>query len=169
MSNRRPVSNKSEFRVKDYEGKGLSEDEILEIKEAFDLFDVDKSGFIDKSELKSALNNLGIDNRNHTLNAMMKDLDKDNSGQVSFNEFLDMMTAKMSDKDTREDLEKVFRLFIGDDNADKISFKHLKRVANDLQESMTDPELQEMINRADVDKDNFVSLDEFIQIMTKKI
>ena len=34
-----------------------------------------------------------------------------------------MMTAKMSDKDTREDLEKVFQLFLGDDNADKIDIK----------------------------------------------
>ena len=169
MSNRRQVSNKSEFRAKDYEGKGLSEDEISEIKEAFDLFDVDKSGSIDKSELRNALQNLGIDNKNHTLNAMMKDLDKDNSGNVTLDEFLNMMTAKMSDKDTREDLEKVFRLFIGDDNSDKISFKHLRRVANDLQENMSDPELQEMINRADADRDNYVSLDEFIAIMTKKI
>lgn len=160
---------KNEFRAKDYEGKGLSEDEVTEIKEAFDLFDVDKSGSIDKSELRNALSNLGIDNRNHTLNAMMKDLDKDGNDQVSFEEFLNMMTAKMSDKDTREDLEKVFRLFIGDDKADKISLKHLKRVANDLQENMTDPELQEMINRADADRDSYVSLDEFIAIMTKKI
>ena len=170
MSNRRNFNNKGEFRPKDYEGRGLSDDEIMEIKEAFDLFDSDKSGTIDKSELRNALQNLGIDSRNHTLNTMMKDLDKDDSGSVTFDEFIDMMTAKMSDKDTREDLEKVFRLFLGDDtNADKISVKHLKRVANDLQESMTDTELHEMIARADLDKDNFVSLEEFIQIMTKKI
>jgi centrin-1 len=166
---RRPQPKK-EFRAKDYEGRGLSEDEVMEIKEAFDLFDSDKSGFIEKNELRSALLNLGIDNRNQTLTTIMKDLDKDDSGTVSFDEFIDMMTAKMSDKDTREDLEKVFRLFLGEDtNADKISVKHLKRVAQDLQETMTDAELHEMIARADTDKDQLVSLEEFIQIMTKKI
>jgi hypothetical protein len=30
------------------------------------------------------------------------------------------MTAKMSDKETREDLEKVLELFLGNDNFDKI-------------------------------------------------
>ena len=43
-----------------------------------------------------------------------------------------MITARMSDKDTPEDLIKVFDLFIGDDTADKIELKHLKRVAKEL-------------------------------------
>ena len=81
-----------------------------------------------------------------------------------------MMTAKMSDRDTREDLQKVFRLFIGDDDkADKIELKHLKKVARELNENMTDEELDEMIKRADLDHDNKVSFEEFYQIMTKKI
>ncbi len=124
---------KADSTYKKYEKFGLSEDEVMEIKEAFDLFDSDKSGSIDKSELKNALQNLGIDNRNHTLTTMMKDLDKDDNGTVSFEEFIEMMTAKMSDNDSREDLQKVFRLFIGDDSSDKISLKHLKKVAQELQ------------------------------------
>ena len=142
----------------------------MEIKEAFDLFDTDKSGEIDVEELKNALKNLGIDAKNQTLANMMADLDKDKSGQIDFNEFIDMMTAKMSDRDTREDLEKVFRLFLGDDDkADKITIKHLKRVARELNENMSDEELQEMIVRADLNKDQGVDFEEFYTIMTKKI
>jgi len=128
---------KNEFNPKKYDRYGLSEDEVMEIKDAFDLFDSDKSGQIDKSELKNALQNLGIDNKNQTLHNMMQDLDKDESGTISFEEFIEMMTAKMSDRDTKDDLKKVFRLFIGDDSTDKISVKHLRRVANDLQGNFT--------------------------------
>lgn len=171
---KKPVSgtqtNKKEFRAKDYEKNGLTEDEVLEIKEAFDLFDSDKSGEIDTDELKQALKNLGIDAKNQTLANMMADLDKDHSGKIDFNEFIDMMTAKMSDRDTREDLEKVFRLFLGDEEkADKITLKHLKRVARELNENMSEEELQEMITRADLNKDQGVDFEEFYQIMTKKI
>ena len=79
------------------------------------------------------------------------------------------MTAKMSDKDTPEELRKVFDLFIGDDTADKIELKLLKRVSKKLGENMNDDELNEMIVRADTDKDGKVSFDEFYAIMTKKI
>ena len=75
----------------------------------------------------------------------------------------------MSDKDTREDLKKVFVLFIGDEKADKIELKHLKRVAKELNENMSEDELNEMITRADTDRDGKVSFDEFYNIMTKKI
>ena len=164
------TNKKNEFDAKKYEKNGLTEDEVMEIKEAFDLFDTDKSGEIDTNELKQALKNLGIDAKNQTLANMMADLDKDNSGQIDFGEFIDMMTAKMSDRDTREDLEKVFRLFLGDDDkADKIQLKHLKRVARELNENMSEEELQEMITRADLNKDQGVDFEEFYTIMTKKI
>ena len=39
----------------------------MQIKEAFDLFDIDHSITIDTDELKQALENLGIDAKNQTL------------------------------------------------------------------------------------------------------
>ena len=162
-------SGKFEFNAKNYEKFGLSQEEITEIKEAFDLFDTDKSGNIDKFELKEALSNLGIDNKDPTINTMLKELDKDKSGNVGFIEFLEMMTAKMYEKDNKEDLYYVFRLFLGDDKTEKISVKHLQKVANDLQEKMTLDEINEMISRADIDKDGSVDFEEFYAIMTKKI
>ena len=163
------TTSKATFETKTYEKNGLTEDEVMEIKEAFDLFDTDKSGEIDVGELKQALTNLGIDAKNQTLQNMLADIDKNGNATIDFDEFIDMMTAKMSDKDTREDLEKVFDLFIGDDNTDKIDIKHLKRVCKELNENMTDDELNEMIVRADLDRDGKVNFEEFYAIMTKKI
>jgi centrin-1 len=98
---------------------------------------------------------------------MISDLDKNKSGTIDFEEFLDMMTARMSDKDTREDISKVFRLF-DDDNTGQITLRNLRRVARELGETMTDEELQEMVDRADSNGDGNVSLDDFYNIMTKK-
>ena len=61
-----------------------------------------------------------------------------------------MMTAKMGEKDSREEILKAFRLF-DDDETGKITFRNLKRVAKELGENMTDEELQEMIDEADRD------------------
>ena len=98
---------------------------------------------------------------------MITDLDKNKSGNIDFEEFLDMMTARMSDKDTREDIYKVFKLF-DDDGTNTITLKNLRRVARELGETMTDEELQEMIERADSNNDKVVTMDDFYNIMTKK-
>ena len=155
------------FNAKKYERPGLTEDEIEEIKEAFDLFDTDGSGAIDPKELKAAMQSLGFEAKNQTIFQMISDLDKNKSGTIDFEEFLDMMTARMSDKDTREDIAKVFRLF-DDDNTGTITLRNLRRVARELGETMTDEELQEMVDRADSNGDGAVTLDDFFNIMTKK-
>merc|ERR1712072_1502291 len=127
--------------------KGLTDDQIQEIREAFDLFDTDGSGTIDAKELKVAMRALGLDAKK--------------------NEILNMMTARMGDRDSLEEIVKVFRLF-DDDETGKISFKNLKRVAQELGENMTDEELQEMIDEADRDGDGEVNEDEFFRIMKRR-
>ena len=52
-----------------------------------------------------------------------------------------MMTTKMGERDSTEEIAKAFKLF-DDDNTGKINFKNLKRVAKELGENMTDEELQ---------------------------
>ena len=62
------------------------------------------------------MQSLGFEAKNQTIYQMIADIDKDGSGTIDFDEFLDMMTAKMSDKDTREDISKVFESpVLGDD------------------------------------------------------
>ena len=120
--------------------KGLTDDQIQEIREALDLFDTDGSGTIDAKELKVALRALGLDAKKDEIRRMINDIDKDGSGTIDFNEFLNMMTARMGDRDSREEIIKVFRLF-DDDTSGSITLRNLRRVAKELGETMTDEEL----------------------------
>merc|ERR1711890_201975 len=113
---------------------GLSEEQMDEIREAFNLFDGDQSGAIDVRELKAAMRALGFEVKNEELKKMVSDIDGDGNGTIEFGEFLTMMTGKMGEKDSREDIEKVFKLF-DDDNTNKISFRNLARVAEELGEN----------------------------------
>merc|ERR1711965_979197 len=145
----------------------LSEEQLDEIREAFGLFDADASGMIDVRELKAAMRALGFEVKNEELKKMVSDVDNDGNGTIEFGEFLEMMTGKMGEKDPREDIEKVFKLF-DDDNTNKISFRNLARVAEELGENIDDEELQDMINQADRDGDGEINVDEFYRIMKKK-
>merc|ERR1711881_68793 len=118
---------------------GLSEEQIEEIREAFNLFDADQSGAIDLRELKSAMRALGFEVKKEELKKMVADIDDDGSGEIDFGEFLQMMTGKMGEKDSREDIEKVFKLF-DDDSTGKISLRNLRRVAQELGENIDEEE-----------------------------
>merc|ERR1712100_597858 len=119
----------------------LTDEQLDEIREAFSLFDADASGMIDIRELKAAMRAIGFEVKNEELKKMVADIDNDGNGTIEFAEFLAMMTGKMGEKDTREDIEKVFKLF-DDDNPNKISFRNLARVAEELGENIDDEELQ---------------------------
>merc|ERR1712167_14463 len=150
------MSRRSQMKKK---APGLSEDQLDEIREAFSLFDGDASGAIDVRELKAAMRALGFEVKNEELKKMVSDIDNDGNGTIEFAEFLEMMTGKMGEKDTREDIEKVFKLF--DDDTNKISFRNLARVAEELGENIDDEEMQDMINQADRDGDGEINIDEF--------
>merc|ERR1719356_2379718 len=109
---------------------------------------------------------LGFEPKKEEIKKMISDIDKDGSGTIDFNEFLEMMTAKMSEKDSREEILKAFRLF-DDDETGFITLKNLRRVAKEIGENMTDEELQEMIDEADRDGDGQVSEEEFLRMMKK--
>ena len=57
-------SRGGEFDASEFARPGLSEDEVMEIKEAFDLFDSDGGGSIDPGELKAAMTSLGFEAKN---------------------------------------------------------------------------------------------------------
>ncbi|XP_077135197.1 uncharacterized protein LOC143789956 isoform X1 [Ranitomeya variabilis] len=144
----------------------LTEEQKQEIREAFDLFDTDGAGTIDVKELKVAMRALGFEPKKEEMKKMIADIDKDGSGTIDFEDFLSLMTHKMSEKDSKEEIMKAFRLF-DDDGTGKISFKNLKRVAKELGENLTDEELQEMIDEADRDGDGEINEQEFLRIMRK--
>ena len=144
----------------------LTEEQRQEIKEAFDLFDTDGSGSIDAKELKVAMRALGFEPKKDEIKKMIADLDTEGNGVIDYNDFLELMTVKMAERDPMEEMMKAFRLF-DDDDTGKISFKNLKRVAKELGENMTDDEIQEMIDEADRDGDGEICDEEFFRIMKK--
>lgn len=97
---------------------------------------------------------------------MISEVDREGKGVIEFGDFMELMTGKISERDPREEILKAFRLF-DDDSTGKISLKNLKRVARELGETMTDEELQEMIDEADRDGDGEINEEEFIRIMKK--
>ncbi len=75
---------------------GSTSDDDDDLREAFDVFDKDKNGFICVKELYSVLRSLGI-SANTTITScqnMISAVDRNGDGLVDFIEFKDLMTAE---------------------------------------------------------------------------
>ena len=99
---------------------------------------------------------------------MIVDLDSDGNGTIDFTEWVTLMTKRVNDKDSRANINKIFALF-DDERTGFISIKNLRRVAQELGETISEDELQELVTRADIDQDGLVSEEEFYTIVTRKI
>merc|ERR1711957_38230 len=155
------------FDAEKFARPGLSVDEVEEMKEAFDLFDNDNSGAISVNELTSAMQALGFDVKHAVVFNMVADLDADGSGEIEFGEFLDVMCAKISDKNTMDEIDRVFKLFDKDRNG-TLEADDLSRVLKELGEEIPEEDVREIIQRADLDGDGVVNLQDFYNVLTKK-
>lgn len=64
-----------------------------EIKEAFQAFDLDNNSFVGAAEIKHVLINIGEQPEDEEVDEMIRMVDRDGDGQVSFEEFYEMVTG----------------------------------------------------------------------------
>ncbi len=145
----------------------LSAEQQEEIREAFELFDSDNSGAVERRDLKVLLRALGFDQRREQITRVLAQVQvAPRATRIYFNEFLALMATLINEKEIGEEMVKAFNLF-DVDNSGNITLDNLRNVAEQLGENMSDAELHEMIKEADVDGDGVVSVTEFLRIMKK--
>ena len=142
----------------------LTEDKINEFKEAFEIFDKDKDGYITTKELGDSMKNLGQTPSEAELQDMINEVDIDGNGTIDFKEFLGLMARKMRDNDSEEELIEAFKVFDRDGNG-LISNVELQHVMTSLGENITMDEVDEMIKEADLDGDGYINYEEFVKMI----
>ena len=79
-------------------------------REAFNMFDENHSGEIDKREFAKLITSLGLELNEKRINELMKEMDKDGSGTIDFDEFSIMMSNFQFGKESQiqQHLENAF-------------------------------------------------------------
>lgn len=165
-----PVTHHHSTASQQQQQRELTDDQRLEIREAFDLFDTDKDGAIDYHELKVAMRALGFDLKKAEVLKLLRDYDKRGEGVMVYDDFLKIsawdlycpsrsargrdahdglnplssctrpVTQHLLARDPREEIRRAFELF-DDDRTGKISVRNLRRVAKELGEGLDEDEL----------------------------
>lgn len=102
----------------------LPPDQVKEFLELFDQFDKDHTGALNWYQFKACLSALGEDVSDDNVKKIISETDKDGSQTIDRDEFVQYMTKKLSDSDSKEDVIAAFK-----DIADGRDFVTLSELA----------------------------------------
>ena len=165
-----PSTNPSKAQSKKVEVQRVtSSSDGGDIKDAFELFDAN-DGKINAREIKEGMQNIGFDDNNPTIYQVIAELDNPrnkNAGGASFSDFCQAVNYRVPEKETIEELRKVFNLFLDDPHSNTTSLESIKRVADEVGENIDELELNAMLNKASKAGAR-LTFDDFVAIMTGK-
>ena len=147
--------------------QSLSEEEICELREAFNIFDVNSDGTINKDQLY-LLFSLKQYPTKEELEDILKAEGYEKLDQINFGQFLKIMGKRINNKKDDENtyLKNLFeRLDINNNGI--ISLDDIKHIVLHSNEQISEEEIELLINNVDVDEDGFITFEEFLNFMKK--
>jgi calmodulin len=145
--------------------ESLSEEQVAELKQAFNEFDVDGGGTINTRELGYAMRAMGMNPTEAELLDLINEFDTDGSGMIEFPEFCNMMSHKMGTVNDEDMIRMAFRVLDRDGSGTikSTAFKHLMTHIGD---KLSEEEVDMLIQEADKDGDGVLNYEEFVRMLT---
>eukprot|EP00750_Incisomonas_marina_P008762 INCI15687.1.p1 GENE.INCI15687.1~~INCI15687.1.p1 ORF type:complete len:192 (+),score=42.20 INCI15687.1:131-706(+) len=147
----------------------LSPDELAEIKEAFNLFDVDLSGYIELEELNCALLSLGVNRTPEAVNRLLVQINAQHNKGLSLKKFIELVaTVNLGSSVERDEVRDAYRLFgsVEDDEGNpKISLRNLRNAFLEIGENISDRKLHLMIREAETQAQAAVDHEELLKLV----
>lgn len=146
----------------------LPPEQIAILKKAFESFDAAKTGSISTETVAEILRLMGQPFNKQILDEMIEEVDEDKSGRLEFEEFI-ILAAKFIVEEDEEALQKelkeAFRLYDKEGNG-FIPTSILKEILHELDDQLSDSDLDGIISEIDQDGSGTVDFDEFMEMMT---
>merc|ERR1712215_623404 len=138
----------------------FSQSQIQEFKEAFNMIDQDRNGFISKEDLAGMFSSMGKD----PPETYLEDMIKEAPGDINFTTFLTLFGEKLHETDPEDVIKNAFKCF--DPEGKKvINGDELKRLLMAMGERFTAEEVDEIFNEQDVDDNGDFDYIEFTRLI----
>ncbi|CAH9134537.1 unnamed protein product [Cuscuta epithymum] len=126
-------------------------------------------GKVNTEELEKAMRSLGQSLTEAEVKEMINKVDKNGSGTVDIAEYRALICKRLKDKDkeAEAELEEAFKVF-DKDGSGHISAAEIREVMPKLNVKLSNKEVDEMIEKADIDKNGFINYEEFVKILMSK-
>ncbi|XP_046400252.1 troponin C, isoallergen Bla g 6.0301 [Ischnura elegans] len=146
----------------------LPPEQIQVLRKAFDGFDNQKTGSISTDMVGEILRLMGQPFNKKILEELIEEVDADKSGRLEFEEFVTLAAKFIVEEDAEaleKELREAFRLYDKEGNG-YIPTSCLREILRELDDQLTEQELDMMIEEIDSDGSGTVDFDEFMEMMT---
>ena len=142
----------------------LTDEQIIEFREAFQAFDKDGNGSITTKELGTVTRSLGQNLSEAEIKEMIDIVDEDKNGTIDFQEFLHLMARKMKIIDKEEELLDAFNI-LDRDGSGKISKYELRYIIMSTDSKIKGDDIEDIIKTIGTDEEGKIDLQDFIDIL----
>ena len=158
-------SNESKEEEETEEVEEGEEDEFEEeFIEAFNLFDEDHSGTITKEELSNFMRKCGYKPSDLELREMMEEVAREHPGQITYDEFKNILTKSIKDELTINSTIDAFAIF-DKTSKGKIKKEDLKNILLTRgEQNLTESEVQDLLDHyVDFDENGEINYKDFVK------
>mmetsp|Transcript_75019 Transcript_75019/g.139980 ORF Transcript_75019/g.139980 Transcript_75019/m.139980 type:complete len:163 (-) Transcript_75019:78-566(-) len=143
----------------------LSDDDLQEFREIFNLVDTDRGGSIGTEELAKLMDTLGIRTTPEELKLMVSEIDENGNGEIDFDEFVQVMCRKVNTDYTADEVRKAFKVFAGTAPDGSIRVKDLEKALQVYgREKLTPEEAKNLVAQIEC-VDGYFKYDEYVTMM----
>lgn len=141
------------------------------MRKAFQMFDTQKSGFIETLRLKTILNSMGQMFEESELQDLIDENDPEDTGKVNFDGFCNIAAHFLEEEDAeaiQKELKEAFRLYDREGNG-YITTSTLKEILAALDDKLSSGDLDGIIAEIDTDGSGTVDFDGNLWNISKSI
>ncbi|CAL4130661.1 unnamed protein product [Meganyctiphanes norvegica] len=137
------------------------------LQKAFDSFDTEKKHSINMENIGNILRMMGVKFSQDNLREIFEEVDDDGSGELEFEEFAQLAAKFLIEEDEEElkkELKEAFRIY-DKDGQGFITTETLREILREIDNKLTDADLDGIVEEVDEDGSGTVDFDEFMEMM----
>ena len=147
----------------------LTRKELGSVKKLFRLYQ-DRNGTIDPHEVIVSMQTLKLNEKSPIIYELFEEFDtpENSRNRLDYDDFVGLLNEKLSDKDSKKAIARIYEVFLGDSPSETLSFEAIKKVVEDVGDDMTDNQIRELLERA-TQNGKDMTFEEFYSVMTKQV
>ncbi len=144
----------------------FNKEELLSLEKAFKLF-ADRDGTMNLNNMVIAMKELKFDQSEPVVYDIIAEIESEVKDRIIYDDFVDLLTEKLQDRESQKATERVFDLFVEDPKG-TVNFEVLKKVHQDIGENISDEEIKRLI-KSGASNGEDIPYEEFHSIMVKDV